>query len=82
MTSARSQQIGVEATPFYHCISRCEYRGKLLRKRKTGQDQHTISLLALGNFGCLLSEHKSVQMPLELVARFDHFSIEIRATLN
>jgi len=64
MTTAKSQQIGVKATPYYHCISRCEYSNRLLRKCKTGQGQHTIFLLALGNSGCSLSELKSVQMPL------------------
>ncbi len=79
MTSAKSQQIGVKTTPYYHCVSRCEYRGKLLRKCKKGQDQHTIFLLTLGSSGCSLSERKSVQMSLELVARFNHLSIAIRA---
>ena len=64
MTSAKSQQICVKATPYYHCISRCEHRGKQLRKRKTGQGQHTICLLALGNSCCSLSERKSIQMSL------------------
>jgi len=64
MTTAKSQQIGVEATPYYHCISRCEYSSRLLTKRKTAQGQHTICLLALGNSGGSLSERKSVQTSL------------------
>jgi len=64
MTSAKSQQIDVEATPFYHCVSRCKYSSRLPRKCKTGQDQHTIRLLALGNSGCSLLERKSIPMSL------------------
>jgi len=79
MTTARSQQIGVEATPYYHCVSRCEYNSKLPRKCKIGEDQHIICLLALGNSSSSLLERKFVQMPLELVARFNHLSIAIRA---
>lgn len=79
MTSARSQQICVKATPYYHCVSRCEYSSKLPRKFKTGEDQHTTCLLALGNSGGSLLERKFVQTSLGLLPRFDHLSIEIRA---
>jgi len=37
MTSARSQQICVKATPYYHCISRCMRRSFLCGEDPTTQ---------------------------------------------
>ena len=64
MTRPRNQQVVLEATPYYHCISRCVRRAFLC-----GQDRHTGQSF----------EHRKVWVVERLAALADVFAVDVCA---
>ncbi len=64
MTRPRNQQISIEATPYYHCVSRCVRRAFLC-----GHDHHTDTSY----------EHRRGWLEEELIKQSQVFAIDIAA---
>jgi len=73
MTKARSQQVCLEATPYYHCVSRCVRRAFLCGEHYEHRRQWVEDkLLALAEVFCIdvaayaiMSNHYHVVLHIE-----------------